>query len=283
MDHSAIALQVATEAAQIGASVTSRYFERLSSTDVELKHSGSGGANIVTTADVESEQAIVAAISKHFPDHEFLGEEGHAADTSAPHLWIIDPLDGTNNFAHGIPQFAVSVAYYQNGKGICGVVINPVSGDLYTASVGGGAFRNGEPANVNSHQSLSDTMLATGFYYDRGAMMRSTLGAIDSLFGKGIHGIRRFGAAALDLCAVGAGQYGGFFEFTLSPWDYAAAAIFIREAGGKITNCAGSELSLLKTSVLATNGALHEAMLDTIKPHLQGQNSVFKLEPGASE
>jgi len=266
------AFHVATDAARVGADVTRRYFEQLSTGDIKLKTSDAGGANLVTTADVESETAIVAAVREQFPEHEFLGEEGHTADPFAPHLWIIDPLDGTNNFAHGIPQFAVSVAYYQNGKGVCGAVINPVNGDLYTASVGGGAFLNGQQVKVNQHQSLNETMVCTGFYYDRGAMMRSTLDAIDSLFGKGIHGIRRFGAAALDLCAVGAGQYGVFFELTLSPWDYAAAAIFIREAGGKITDCMGNDLSLAKCSVLASNGPLHESTLKTIRPHLQSDS-----------
>ncbi len=273
VDISTKALNVATEAALVGATITRRYFEQLSDADIQQKTTAAGGANLVTTADVESETAIVAAIRQQFPDHAFLGEEGHVARTDAPNLWIIDPLDGTNNFTHGIAQFAVSVAYYQNGKPVCGTVINPASGDLYTASVGGGAFRNGKQVNVNAHQNLSQTMICTGFYYDRGAMMRSTLDAIDSLFGKGIHGIRRFGAAALDLCAVGAGQYGGFFEFTLSPWDFAAAAIFVREAGGKITDCAGKELPLTQTSVLATNGLLHGSMTETLGPHLDNTRS----------
>lgn len=251
-------LKVAIEAAKAGGEVTSQYFADLASAGIVGKTQDEQSEGLVTKADVESEQAIVATIKQHFPDHHFLGEEEHSDSVDAEHLWVIDPLDGTNNFAHGIPHFAVSVAYYRNGQAVCGAILNPATGELYTAVQGGGAFLNERPVQVNAHQRLNETIIATGFYYDRGAMMEATLAAIHDLFKQEIHGIRRFGAAALDLVYVGSGRFGGFFEFTLSPWDFAAAALFVQEAGGKVTDCRGEALPLAKTSILATNALIHE-------------------------
>ena len=149
------------------------------------------------------------------------GEEDLDGDIDAEHLWIIDPLDGTNNFAHRIPHFAVSVAYYHRGQPVVGAVLNPARDEIFTAVRGGGAFCNGEPVSVCDATSLDQALIGCGFYYDRGAMMRSTLAAVEDFFGHDIHGIRRF-ASALDLCQVGCGHFGGFFEYELSPWDFAA-------------------------------------------------------------
>ena len=259
MMSQSLELETAIKAANRGAEVVNRFFR--SEFLKENKTVGTEQQGLVTQADLDSEQAIVEAIKSTFPNHQFLGEETFADDVHSPHLWIIDPLDGTNNFAHGIPHFGVSVAYYQGGLGVCGAVINPVTGEQFVSERGKGAFWNGKPTSVNSHQELAQTMIGTGFYYDRGAMMKATLSAIEGLFQRNIMGIRRFGAASLDLVHVGVGQYGGFFELTLSPWDFAAAKIFIEEAAGKITTCNGSELTLRKSSVLASNGLLHDEIL----------------------
>lgn len=261
-------LNVAIAAAEKGGEITSRYFGNLASAGIQNKSRNEQSEGLVTKADLESEQAIVAAIKQQFPSHHFLGEEEHSDSIDAEHLWVIDPLDGTNNFAHGIPHFAVSVAYYRNGRAHCGAILNPATGELFTAVQGGGAFLNSKPVQVNSHGKLNQTIVATGFYYDRGAMMKATLATINDLFDQDIHGIRRFGAAALDLVYVGSGRFGGFFEFTLSPWDFAAAALFVQEAGGTVTTCMGEPLPLTKTSVLATNGPLHEAMQPIVGRHL---------------
>ncbi len=260
-------MSVAIEAARAGGEVASRYFADLDSAGIVGKTQDERSEGLVTKADVEAEQAIVATIRRTFPDHHFLGEEEHSDSVDAEHLWVIDPLDGTNNFAHGIPHFAVSVAYYRNGQSVCGAILNPATDELYTAVQGGGAFLNSRPVQVNAHQRLNETIIATGFYYDRGAIMKATLAAINDLFEQDIHGIRRFGAAALDLVYVGAGRFGGFFEFTLSPWDFAAAALFVEEAGGTVTTCRGEPLSLKKTSILATNGQLHEVMQPILDQH----------------
>jgi len=260
-------LQTALDAAQAGAAVVSKHFADLASAGIENKTQDREYQGIVTQADVESENAIVASIQKSFPKHVFLAEEEHSGANDAEHLWIIDPLDGTNNFAHGIPHFAVSVAYYRNGQPHSGVVLNPSTGDIFTCQRGRGARWNGQPVAVNQHASFPETMIAVGFYYDRGAMMRATLDAIEEFFQNNVHGIRRFGTAALDIVQVGLGRFGGYFEYKLSPWDFAAARLFLEEAGGKITTCTGGELPLEQTTILASNSLLHQSMLEIVRKH----------------
>ena len=260
-------MTTAIAAANAGAAIVSKYFADLGSACIENKQDNDTYQGIVTQADVEAERAVVAEIRKAFPEHEFLGEEEHNASGNAEHVWIIDPLDGTNNFAHGIPHFAVSVAYYNNGEAQCGVVLDPCRNDTFSAERNKGAFWNGKRVSVNSHASFPETMIAVGFYYDRGPMMQATLTAIEELFQQNIHGVRRFGTAALDLVQVGLGRFGGYFEYKLSPWDFAAASLFVTEAGGKITTCTGERLKIEQTTVLASNGLLHESMLAIVNKH----------------
>jgi myo-inositol-1(or 4)-monophosphatase len=225
-----------------------------------------GGPDLVSDADLASEQIIVDLIRREFPGDEVLGEEGHTADVSADRLWVVDPLDGTTNYAHAIPHFAVSIAFYEHGLAQCGVVLNPVRGDRYTVIVGEGAFHNGKRAQVSPAARMDEVLIGVGFYYDRGAMMEATLAAIHACFKQQIHGVRRFGTAALDLCQVGVGWYGGFFEYQLSPWDFAAGRLFVEEAGGRVTTCRGDALPLEKTSVCASNGRLHDTLLGIVRP-----------------
>ncbi|MHC4217213.1 MAG: inositol monophosphatase family protein [Planctomycetota bacterium] len=258
-------LEVARVAAQAGGDVVSRYFRE----GVDVRQKGSW--NLVSDADVESERAIVDVIRQAFPDHAVLGEESHRGDVDAEHLWVVDPLDGTNNFAHQVAHFAISIAYHHNGRPECGVVYNPMRGDWFVAARGRGALHNDQPACVSSSPGLDEVLVGVGFYYDRDATMRATLAAIGAVFQHGIHGIRRFGTASLDLCMVGIGAFGAFFEFELSAWDFAAGRLFVEEAGGRVTNCRGDELPLRKTTVLATNGHLHDAMLRVLEPHVPDQ------------
>ena len=252
-------LQLARDAAKIGGQIVNRYFH-----DGVTLRTGKQSYNLVSDADVESEHAIAAAIHQAFPNHQILGEEAHSGEATAEHLWIVDPLDGTNNFAHGLPHFGVSVAYYQSGRAICGAVLNPVRGDEYWAVRGGGAFFNGEPIHVSAHDKLNQVLVGVGFYYDRGIMMEKTLSAIGDLFREHIHGIRRFGAASLDLCQVACGMYGAFFEYELAPWDFAAGALVLEEAGGKVTTCRGEPLPVRKTPLLCSNTLLHDAVLKIV-------------------
>lgn len=252
-------LRVAFEAAEAGSAVVMDYFER----GVMMRQKADA-FDLVSDADLQSEQAIAKAIHAAFPSHAILGEEENTGSIEASRLWIIDPLDGTNNFAHRIPHFAVSIAYYENHQPVCGVVVNPVHNDWYWASRGGGAFHNGRKLTVNAQERLDQTMVGVGFYYDRGAMMEATLQSIHDFFKQQIHGVRRFGAAALDLCQVADGLFGVFFEYHLSPWDFAAGRLILEEAGGKITDGRGNPLQLAKSSVLASNSLLHPAALEIV-------------------
>ena len=257
-------LAVARAAAEAGGDVAARYFRdgvTMRSKDV---------ANLVSDADVEAEHAIAAVIRTRYPDHAILGEEAYQGDATAEHLWVVDPIDGTNNFAHAIPHFAVSVAYYHQGVAQVGVVYNPITGDWSIAARGQGAEHNGRPARVQEATRLDQVIVGVGFYYDRGAMMEATLNAIRDLKHQQIHGIRRFGTASLDLVAVGLGRFGAYFEYELSPWDFAAGRLFVEEAGGSVTDARGGPLPLGKSSVLASNGALHASTLAIVRKHHPG-------------
>lgn len=260
-------LQIAEAAAHAGAEVALRHFQDFANVASQVKP-GEPSYNRVSVADVESEHAIVEVIRREFPHHAILGEEAHSADANAEHLWIIDPIDGTNNFLHGIPQFGVSVAYYRAGQPVCGVILNPVHGDRFVASRGQGSFHNGQRVHVSEHRRLDEVLIGLGFYYDRGAVMEATLAAMRELFGHNIHCIRRLGAATLDLCMVACGQLGAYFEYELSPWDFAAGRLFVEEAGGHVSTCDGEPLPLAKTHILASNGHLHETMREIVQRHL---------------
>ncbi|MEM8679095.1 MAG: inositol monophosphatase family protein [Planctomycetota bacterium] len=245
--------------AKAGGDVVMRHF----GTDVQMDTKGVG--NLVSEADLESERTILGLIRSQFPHHAVIAEESasgsHATEGD---VWIIDPLDGTNNFAHVIPHFAVSVAFYRNGQPRCGVVLNPANEDLYVATRHQGATWNGSPIHVAAADALTDALVATGFYYDRGDMMRQTLKSMEQLFLRGVHGLRRFGTASLDLCQVAQGRFSAYFEYQLAPWDFAAGRLIVEEAGGAVTDCLGAELEVKTSSVLASNGPLHAEMLRCI-------------------
>lgn len=254
-------LKVAIAAARLGGDVLLRFLHHA----LEIQEKGKN--DLVTNADIESERVITEYIAQQFPEHQFLAEEGHAEvdqQSRAEHLWIIDPLDGTTNFAHGIPHFAVSIAYYRDGQPECGVVFNPVRDEMFIAAKGAGAYFQNQQISVGKQTALSDVLIGVGFYYDRGEMMKATLATIEALFESQIRGIRRFGTAALDLCQVALGNYGAFFEYQLSPWDFAAGRLIVEEAGGKVTTASGTELPIQKSTLLASNDHLHNDLLDTI-------------------
>lgn len=260
-------LNVAVAAARVGGEVLRRHFEQ----GVQMRDKSAGGGktyDLVSDADLESEQAIAAVLRAAYPTHELLGEESlQRGDIDAEHLWIIDPLDGTNNFAHRIEHFAVSIGYYARGRAMVGAVYQPLHDDMFTVMRGQGSFRDAHRVHVSEAHSLGEAMIGCGFYYDRAAMMRSTLAAIEECFSNDVHGIRRFGAASLDLCMIGCGQLDGFFEYMLSPWDFAAAALFVEEAGGRVTDARGADLPICGTSVVASNGHLHDRLIEITTRH----------------
>ena len=256
-------MRVARVAAKAGGQAIMRYFR---STFTTQQKSADASYDLVSDADIEAEKAIITVLRESFPDHGILAEESHqTADAEHEHLWVVDPVDGTSNFVHGIPHFAVSIAHYYRGQAVCGVVFNPARDDWYTASLGGGAYYNGQAMAVGKQTQLNEALIGVGFYYDRGAMMEATLSAVKELFRQQIHGIRRFGTASLDLCHVASGMYGAYFELELSAWDFAAGALIVTEAGGVVTDCSGGPLPLGKTSMLASNGPLHAPMLEVVK------------------
>lgn len=266
-------LQTAREAASVGGEVLTSFFQ--GAFDVRAK----AIADMVSDADVQSQESIIARIREQFPTHTFLGEEDTTDHSTTDwqneaHLWVVDPLDGTTNFVHGIPHFAVSIGYYEKGVGQVAVVYNPVTQQCFTAVRGQGA-RHGTGAlvegtliHVNDDDALDKVLVGVGFYYDRGELMQRTLAAVGDFFAENIHGIRRFGTASLDLCQVAMGRYGLFFEYILSPWDFAAGRIIVDEAGGRVTTCDGGELPLQVSTLLASNGKLHDVSLGITRRHL---------------
>ena len=262
LNHASIELATAVRAAAAASDVLTSGFE--TGVSVSNKFSEGLAQGLVTQADVDAERVIVEIIRDALPGHSILAEESLTDTPEADHLWIIDPLDGTNNFANRIPHFAVSIAYYDRGVPKIGVVVDPMRNDWFIAVAGQGAWHNQRLAGVHQVAGLDQAIVAVGFYYDRGEMMRGTLRSIEQLFTRGIQGLRRMGTASLDLVQVGLGRFGGYFEYELSPWDFAAARLFVEEAGGQVTDCSGNPLQLKKTSVLASNGVLHESLLETV-------------------
>jgi myo-inositol-1(or 4)-monophosphatase len=220
--------------------------------------------NLVTDADRAAEQAIVEQLLAAFPTYGVLAEErGEAGRMESGCRWIIDPLDGTTNFAHGFPCYSISIALEQQGTCVLGVVLDPIRDELFTAKAGQGAWLNGQAIRVSSVAALDDALLATGFAYDIRETVDNNLNHF-SRFALRAQGIRRTGSAALDLCYVAAGRLDGYWEVKLSPWDSAAGTVILREAGGLITHFDGSPYSIYGKDLVASNGSLHPAMLQVL-------------------
>jgi len=224
-----------------------------------------GAINIVTEADLKAETHLRTRIRAAFPDHDLLGEESPEVSTGAASRWIIDPLDGTTNYAHGYPVFCVSVALEVEGRIALGVVYNPMLDELFSARRGGGAFLNGKPLSVSRTGTLTESLLATGFPYD---IRDSRDNNMDHFANMALRAraIRRAGSAALDLAYVAAGRFDGFWELKLAPWDTAAGWLLVEEAGGRVTNLYGAPYHLRAPHVLASNGRIHPALLDVLRP-----------------
>lgn len=220
--------------------------------------------NLVTDADRAAEQAIVDDLLAAFPTHGVLAEErGQDGRKESDSRWIIDPLDGTTNFAHGFPFYSISIALEQQGTCVLGVVLDPIRDELFAGEMGQGAWLNGRPIRASSAAALDDALLATGFAYDIRETADNNLDHFNR-FALRAQGIRRTGSAALDLCYVAAGRLDGYWEVKLSPWDSAAGAVVLREAGGRITHFDGSPYSIYGNNLVASNGYLHPSMLQVL-------------------
>lgn len=222
-----------------------------------------GPVDLVTEADVAAEKYIIGELLKRFPDHKILAEESGGAK-DAEHVWIIDPIDGTTNYAHGYPVWAVSIGLFVDKRPAVGVVYDPNMGELFAAVKGGGATMNGKPIKVSSVGKLADGLLATGFPYT----LREGPERIMSDFSRiycSCQGVRRAGAASLDLCAVACGRFEGFWEVGLKPWDSAAAGLIVEEAGGRLSKYDGGSFDHFVPEMVASNGLIHQELLDILE------------------
>jgi myo-inositol-1(or 4)-monophosphatase len=217
-----------------------------------------GEVDLVTEVDEQAERVIREILLGAFPSYGMLAEEGGRLSGEEDARWIVDPLDGTTNYAHGLPIFAVSIALERAGEVVLGVVHDPIREETYVAELGRGAVLNGEPIKVSDTDELIQALIATGFPYDREKMPEAL-----ELFGRFValtRGVRRLGSTALDLCYVAFGRLDGYYERGIWPWDIAAGSLILEEAGGKVTDYLGGRLDLEGREIVASNGALHPAM-----------------------
>ena len=226
-----------------------------------------GSIDLVTEVDLAVEGMFRRLIAGRFADHAVLAEELGGADTvPSGACWVFDPLDGTTNYAHGLPIFCSSLALEIGGVAEVAAIFDPNRRELFTAERGGGAFVNGRPLHVSHTDRLIDTMLVTGFPYDVHARVDEIVGLFGRFVGRA-RAVRRLGSAAIDLCYVAAGRLDGFWERGLKSWDVAAGALIVAEAGGSVTKMDGAPFTSRATEVLATNGRIHDAMLEVIRSH----------------
>jgi myo-inositol-1(or 4)-monophosphatase len=254
--------QVAREAHRIGGRILRRRFRRLTRFDIK----GQNDANLITVADRESEDAIVATIHRRFPDHAILAEESGECrphKQGASTRWIIDPLDGTTNYSHGFPIYSISIAVEHEGEVVLGSVSNPQQREFFFARRGEGATLNGRPIHVSSTPSLQTSLVVTGFPYDSRERADRYLGFWRAIMQRA-HGLRRLGSAAIDMCYLAAGAFDAYYEESLNPWDWAAGALIVREAGGRVTDYADRPFEIHFTQCLASNGLVHREMLEIL-------------------
>ena len=247
----------ALEAAEAGGKILLKYFRK--NVSINLK----GRYDPVTIADKTSQSVVIRHISKKFPGHTFLAEEDNISSSDTRNCWVIDPLDGTVNFIHNIPLFCVSIAFKHNGEIISGVIHCPVLGETFAAEKNKGAYLNGEKIKVSKIDTLDRSLVVTGFPYERTRLKR-VMKNLNSVLGL-TQGVRRLGSAAMDLAYVACGRLDAFWEEGLMPWDGAAGALIVQEAGGKVTDYDGGNKFETKRHILASNGILHKKMLKMVR------------------
>jgi myo-inositol-1(or 4)-monophosphatase len=248
-----------TNVAREAGNILMSHYARLDPGSIRHK----GAIDLVTQADIESERHIVARIREAFPGHTILAEEEVRDEPGACH-WIVDPLDGTTNYAHSLPLFAVSMAFLRDGRPECAAVYAPRIDELFLAERGRGATLNGERVRVSKRADLRDCILATGFFYQRRTVKDSNVDAF-CRFILDVRGLRRMGVASIDLCYTACGRFDGFWEPHLSPHDVAAGALIVQEAGGTVTDYLGGEDFMERRRIVASNGLIHDTMLSRLE------------------
>jgi len=228
--------------------------------EIEFK---TDATNIVTEIDKKAEAAIIQYIKKEFPAHGILAEESGADKSSSEYVWVIDPIDGTSNFAHGLPIFSVSIGVQKNGETICGIVYDVMRDAMYSAELGSGAFVNNKKISVSTNSNLQESLLVTGFPYDIIENPGDTVEKFTAFLTRS-RAVRRLGSAAIDLAYVAAGVFDGFWERSLNPWDICAGKLLVEEAGGVVTDYSGNPISIVTNQILASNGKVHSEMVNIL-------------------
>jgi myo-inositol-1(or 4)-monophosphatase len=270
-------VDIAIAAAREGAAVLLKYWEQLGKEDADLKARN----DWVSKADRESEDAIVAAIAAHCPGDAFLGEESGRSKGASERVWIIDPLDGTSNYLQHFPIWSVSIALQQNGETVTGVIYEPLRDLFFTAQKGAGAFRNGDRMQVSTQERVEGSFLATGFPF----RAQEYVDAYVRIFTDVIRiskGVRRAGSAALDLAYTAAGVFDGFFEMHLAPWDVAAGALLVNEAGGVVTDFSGGQRWLERGNIVGSSRGVHQELMTIIGRHVTEDQLDHRKGAGAA-
>ena len=255
-------LDTAIKAARSAAEILLKNFGKISTHDIREKNPN----DFLTFVDEQAEQKIIDVIKENYPDHAILAEESGVQTQSGDYQWIVDPLDGTKNYISGIPIFAISIAVKYKTDIILGVVLDPLREELFWAEKNTGAYLNGRSIQVSSRSSLKSCMLGTGFPFKHKQILHRYLSSFEEIFNN-VSGIRRMGAASIDLAYIAAGRFDGFWEIGLNPWDVAAGSLIIQEAGGRISDFWGTDNYLYSNYFLASNGLIHDQMLKLLKIH----------------
>ncbi len=250
-------LEVATHAAKEAGEFLHRNLGK--QTSVSYK----GEIDLVTEMDKKAQELIIKKLSSFFPSHDFMAEEDFSKIKGSDYRWIIDPLDGTTNYAHGLPIYCISIALEEKKEIVLGIVFFPPSSEIFSASKKRGAFLNGKKLCVSNTKRLERSLIATGFPYDVRTSPQNNINHFNHFVTKA-QAIRRCGSAALDLCYVACGRFDGFWELKLNPWDVAAGALIVEEAGGKVTDFKGNDFDLYGQEILASNGNIHKEMVQVL-------------------
>ena len=262
-------IETAKQAALSAATILMENFRKITSQQIRVKTKN----DFLTHVDEQSEQEIIRILHSTFPDHTILAEESGLQDIVSDYRWIIDPLDGTKNYISGIPIFSISIALQYQNQIILGVVHDPFHQELFTAERNKGAFVNGQPIRVSQTNHMENCLLATGFPFKYKKFLPVYMDCFEDLF-RQITSARRMGSAAIDLAYVAAGRFEAFWELGLNPWDCAAGALLVEEAGGRVTDFWGQNNFLSNSYIVASNGKVHTAILATIQKHFPGYKKV---------